>query len=278
MTSPSSANVPTPKRLDSQAYGRFYLVEGQPEPFPSVTHVLSCLGKPALINWAAREERKLVFEAAADLYVDTHQTPLMMRPVYLDVLEKRVTKTKAHKRQLEKAGEIGSQVHHRVEWQLRKDAGQVVGPEPPMSADAAVAYVKFEEWSLREHLKPLFLEQPIWSTKHRYAGTLDFYGLVGKTPVLIDWKTSSAVFPEMHLQVGAYMHALYEIKIGKPKAGFIVRFPKKAGDDMEVVEILDWKQRFREFLKVRAMFDIWYAWERAYQDKREAEKAARVAS
>jgi hypothetical protein len=57
-------------------------------------------------------------------------------------------------------------------------------------------------------------------------------------------------------------------------AGFLVRFPKKTTDTFEVQEVVDWRARFKEFLKVRAMFDVWYAWERAYQEKRQAAKGA----
>jgi hypothetical protein len=277
MTSPSSLTTPTlpaPKRLDSQAYGRFYQIEGQVEQFPSVTHVLSCLGKPALINWAASEERKLIVESAADLYQDAHGTPLMLRAVYTDTLLKRVTKIKAHQRQLAKAGEVGTQVHNMAEWWLRKQAGQVVGPEPPLSPEAAVAFVHFQSWATEAKLKPVFLEVPVWSVRHRYAGTMDVYGYLGRDRVVIDFKTSGALYPEYHLQVAAYMHALHEMKQGRPTRGFLVRFPKKPTDTFEVQEVTTWRERFKEFLKVRAMFDVWYAWERAYQEKREAAKGA----
>lgn len=260
--------IPTVRRLDSLAYGPFYQVEGQSEPFPSVAAVLSCLGQSDLLNGAASEERKLIVDAAADLYQDAHGTPLMLRAVYTDTLLKRVTKVKAHQRQLAKAGEIGSQVHRMVEWWLRKNHGQQVGPEPPLSPDAAVAFVKFEEWAIGQHLIPGFLEVPVWSVKYRYAGTLDFYGWLRKTPVVLDWKTSSAVYLEHHLQVASYMHALRELKQGVPKTAFIVRFPKKAGESMEIVEVVDWRQRFKEFLKVRAVWEVWHGWQRAQQEKR----------
>lgn len=267
-----------PMRLDSAAFGRFYQIEGLAEPVPSVTHVLSCLGKPALINWAASEERKLIVDAAADLYQDAHGTPLMLRAAYTDTLLKRVTKVKAHQKQLAKAGEIGTQVHHRVEWQLRKDAGQLVGPEPPLSPDAVVAYTKFQDWALRGKLRPVYLEQTVWSVKYQYAGTLDFFGYLDKVPVICDWKTSSAIFPEYHTQVAAYWQALREMKIANAKRAYIVRFPKKVGEEMEVQEVEHLHERFLEFLKIRKMFDVWYTWEEAYQKKREAEKAARGAA
>lgn len=281
MTSPSSPFVvagPKPVRSDS-AFGRFYQVEGQPEPFPSVTHVLSCLGKPALINWAASEERKLVLEAAADLYVDTARLPQpMMRTAYVESLLTRLTKVKAHQKQLAKAGEVGTQLHNMAEWFLRKQAGQVVGPEPPLSAEAAVSFQHFQTWVADIKLQPAFLEQTVWSTKYRYAGTLDVFGRLGKHQVVIDFKTSSALYAEYDLQVAAYVQAIREMKQGTPTHGFLVRFPKKATDTFEVREIPDWRARFKEFLKVRQMFDVWYAWERAYQEKRQAAKDAAKAA
>src|SRR5260370_823910 len=56
-------------RVDSRS-GRFYHIEGDDDPYVSVTHALSCIAKPALINWAANQERSLVMDASADLYQD----------------------------------------------------------------------------------------------------------------------------------------------------------------------------------------------------------------
>jgi hypothetical protein len=278
--SPSSLyeRLTKPVQLNSAEFGRFYQVEGLVEPVPSVTHVLSCLGKPALMNWAASEERKLIVDAAADLYQDAHGTPLMLRAVYTDTLLKRVTKVKAHQKALAKAGEVGTQVHNMAEWFLRKRMGQEVGPEPPLSPEAAVAFTHFQNWIAETHLRVGFLETPVWSTKYGYAGTMDVYGWVGEgknpTPVVIDFKTSGALYPEYHLQVAAYIAALREMKCGYAKTGFLVRFPKKPTDTFEVQEVTDWRARFAEFKKVRAMFSVWYAWERAYQEKRQAAKVA----
>jgi hypothetical protein len=66
--SPSSAA----ERLSvDQGYGRTsrrYRIPGTDEAYDSVTSILSAIGKPALINWAANQERALVMEAAANLH------------------------------------------------------------------------------------------------------------------------------------------------------------------------------------------------------------------
>src|SRR6185295_4143635 len=73
------------KRQDGPS-GRFYLVDG--EPLPSVTHILQVIGKPALINWAANQERTLVIEAAADLYEDVAKLAKQLpRSAYITTLQ-----------------------------------------------------------------------------------------------------------------------------------------------------------------------------------------------
>ena len=89
--------------------GRFYDITdatGADAPLPvSVTTILGAITKPALVDWAAKEERTLVTEAAAALYADTQQlaTPLP-RAAYLLALEQRLGQTKAHVKALAAGG------------------------------------------------------------------------------------------------------------------------------------------------------------------------------
>jgi len=267
----------TAKRRDSQTLGRFYELPESRVMVPSVTHVLSCLGKPALINWAANQERAAVSEAAADLYEDMRDCKPMSRMSYLATLQARLSKVKAHQRELAKAAEIGTQVHGYIEWSLRKAMGQAVPPEPRLSSEAVVAFSHFQEWMITVHLKPLFIEQTIWSSAGGYAGTLDLLAEVNGVPTVIDFKTSSAIYPEMSLQVAAYIHAVREMGFAQPDAGMIVRLPKTQADTFEVGTVTDWLERYNEFLAVRAMWDVWYGWEKAYQDARAAKKAEAAA-
>jgi hypothetical protein len=90
MLSPSSAA----ERLSvDQGYGRTsrrYRIPGTDEAYDSVTSILSAIGKPALINWAANQERALVMEAAANLHEDLPVgAPRMSRLAYLATLQTR---------------------------------------------------------------------------------------------------------------------------------------------------------------------------------------------
>jgi len=262
-------------RLDTRA-GRFYQVDGADEPLPSVTHILGCIGKPALINWAANQERLLVTETSADLYEDLAklQKPLT-RTAYVTTLQGRIGKTKAHQQELLKAGEIGTQVHRLIEWRLRRDLGQVIGPEPKVVDDAQWAFMAWEDWATSVALKPLFIEQTVFSLTHGYAGTMDLLAEVNGEPTLVDFKTGKAVYAEAHLQNVAYQVALSEMGHGQPSGGLILRLPKVQTDpDFEAVEVPPVSELFPVFLAVKEVWRWWYAGEQAYRARRESTKVA----
>ena len=254
--------------------GRFYLVDG--ESLPSVTHILQVIGKPALINWAANQERTLVMDAAADLYEDLCKIPTPMpRTAYLTTLQARLGKVKAHKRELEKAGEIGAQVHHLVEWNLRRELGQTVGPEPRVVDDAQWAFMSFQDWANSVDLKPKHIEQTVFSRVHGYAGTMDLLAEVNGVLILIDFKTGKAIYAEAFLQNAAYQVALSEMGHSTPTGGLIVRLPKIQTDPaFEVAAVPPVVDLFPTFLAAKELWKWWFAQEEKYRARVAAAKAS----
>lgn len=257
-------------RVDG-ASGRFYDVDGR--LLPSVTHILQCIGKPALIQWAAKEERLMVMEAAADLYEDVHGTPKMSRPTYIATLDGRIGKVRANQKLLAKAGEIGTQVHALVEWNIRKRLQQKVGPEPKVEEKALWAFMAWEDWAKSVNLKPLLIEQQVFSLTYGYAGTMDLLAEVNGLVTLVDFKTGKAVYAEAHLQNVAYQAALIEMGHLKPDQGMIVRLPKNETDPgFEAVTCPSVADLLPTFLHVKSVWEWWFAGEQAYREKREAAK------
>jgi hypothetical protein len=208
--------------------GRFYQTpDGE---FPSVTTILSSIGKPALINWAAKTEREFVLEAAANLYEDAHDTPKMARPTFITTLLSRLGKEKAHTKEIAKASAIGSQVHALIEWTMRAKLLQKVGPAPSISPKGMWAFSVFEKWSSRVGLKPFLIEQTVYSSTYGYAGTMDLLAEIEGKLTVVDWKTGKAIYLEAHLQNAAYRHALREMGHGDAEQGIIVRLPKDEKD------------------------------------------------
>jgi len=264
---------PSPKRVDSSIAGRFYEVDG--EKLPSVTHILSVIGKPALVHWAANQERLMVTEAAADLYEDLAAiTKPMPRTAYITTLQGRIGKTKAHQKELAKASDIGTQVHALIEWRLRQSLGQALGPEPRVVDDAQWAYMAYEDWSKSVHLQPRFVEQTVYSRVHGYAGTMDLLAEVDGQQRLVDFKTGKAIYPESFLQSAAYQVAMSEMGHDRPVGGLIVRLPKNQDDPaFEVAEVPPVEVLFPVFLAVKDVWKWSYANDEQYRTRQEARKA-----
>lgn len=252
------------RRWEAGNYGgRHYEVEAG-VLLPSVTNILSAIGKPALIGWAAKTERELCLSAACALWSEVPLTGKRMEPmVYRATLESRIGKQKAHARELAKAGEIGNQVHALIEWNLRREMGQKVGPQPVIADAAQWAFMAYEDWRKQSGLRPVAIEQVVWSRMHGYAGTMDVLGEidvpgVGRAMAVLDWKSGKAIYGESSLQNAAYVQALIEMGIAAPPLhGLIVRLPKVDTDpEFEVKHIHadEQPELFRVFLAAR---DLW---------------------
>ena len=260
------------ERKDS-ASGRFYHVDRH--DYPSVTHILACLAKPALINWAASEERKLVSAVAADIHQEFATLQVSDRGKYLMLLESRLGKEKAHRRTLAKASDIGIQVHHLIEWQMRSRLRLPVGPEPSVVDDAKWAVMAFEDWAKAVNLEPLAVERIVYSASHGYAGTLDLLAKVEGVVTVVDFKTGKAVYPEAFLQNVAYQMAVGELGIDQPQRGVIVRLPKVQTDPgFEAVQVPSVGTLFPTFLAVKQVWLWWWAQEEANRAAWQARKTA----
>jgi hypothetical protein len=243
--------------------GRFY-DEVTGEAYPSVTTIIGgAVAKPALIGWAATTEREMVTDCAGSLYAELMKEigpdggyVEYSKLAFITKLQERLGKQKAHQKALEKAGDIGGQAHRFIEWKLRTELLQDVGPSPEIGPEAAIAVNAWQEWRETVNLKPLAVESQVVSKTYGYAGTTDYLcAEVNGIETLVDWKTSKAIFPEMFLQAAAYWSAVREMQVGNPQQALIVRLPKTVEQPgFEVVPVEDLPGKFQTFLHV---FELW---------------------
>jgi hypothetical protein len=248
--------------------GRFYKVDG--ELYPSVTHVLTAINKPALVPWAAKQERQAVSDAAAAVYTELSAAGSRYPASWFaSALAAKLGTVKAHQRTLEREGDIGDQAHKAIEWLLRTALGAEAGPKPVISAPALIAVTAFKAWAARVSLKPILIERIVYSKRHRYAGTLDLLARVDGVLTTIDFKTGKAVYAEAHLQAAAYAAALLEMGYREPAQSVIVRLPKVAGDPpVEVVPVTDAAALLPVFLATRALWEWTHAQEQAFKARK----------
>lgn len=238
----------------------------------SVTTVLKVIDKPFVDKWTVNTEREYVIDASADLYCDL---PLdcqrMSRMAYVETLRHRLGKTKAHQKASLEATAIGDAAHRRVEWELRRRLGKARRrPEPVCTGEALWAYQEWEKWWDGCGLEPVAIEQEVWSEVHGYQGTADLLAkdTAGEL-VLVDLKTSKAVYQEYELQVAAYAHAVNEMGLGPCGKGLIVRLPKHANDPgFETKEIESFGDIFPVFLNALELWKWQEQHAAAYREKK----------
>jgi hypothetical protein len=201
------------------AQGSYHTLEDGTR-LPRVTSILDAISKARLVSWAARVEREHVVRVASEMgQVDTLSLGANLGQY-------------AHERELEEANAIGSAVHTRIEWRLKRELGREVGPKPFLNGPGLIAYTAWTRWREAVELKPIHIEQRVWSRTHGYAGTMDLFCEmtlpgVGRVFSLPDWKTSKRIYGEAGIQNAAYTEALVEMGHAKhPISGVIVRLPK----------------------------------------------------
>jgi hypothetical protein len=241
--------------------GRFYeLPDGT--KLPSVTTLLSAIAKPALINWASYGARDATIAAARAIYEasDGDISPASFEAA----LRKTLGKRPAHLAKSDEALDIGTLVHARIEAETRRELGEAVElPEiPETDVDGTPhpawnALASYHHWRMDHDVKPIAVEQRVYSVELGFAGTCDLVAYVDGVLTIADYKTSKAVYPEYRLQIAAY-RAAYNTDAGANFiGGLILRFPKERGDAFEAADVPweDQESLMRVFLAAK---EIWH--------------------
>lgn len=240
------AGVSTIKRGGS----RFYI---DPEDghikVPGVTSVVGMLPKDFLTFWAAKESA----EAAVTNWDIVSQLVQRDPAGAVDYLKN------AHRRKSKAASDLGSAAHDLFERQAR---GDVINPRH-VHQDIK-AHVRWFDQFLQE-VQPEFLhlEETVWSDTHHYAGSFDAIARIDGETVILDWKTSKAVYDSVALQLSAYRYA---DRIILADTGESVDVPDLSGgavlhvrpEGWQFVPVACGEDVFRAFLALRDVFD----WER----------------
>jgi hypothetical protein len=208
---------------------------------PGVTSVLKdIIAKPDLMRWPLNEACKLLFGAKWDDNLKKYfydPKTAVLKPgeeydagKYQEFLESGLS---ASNRKSDNSVEIGHYAHYLVEltlWSYKfrvanfdalKHLQDVVKPSDDTMKTLRVIYESFVKWweSLcRSHrVQVIWTEQPVYSRKFGYCGTLDICLMVDGKVIVLDFKTTNrstkaplGVYAEYFLQLAAYSYALQE--------------------------------------------------------------------
>lgn len=188
----SSRSAPAPPAFARRNFGRSHAYYLNGQKLQGVTSIIrDGVPAPGLIGWAART----VAEYAAD-HMDQLRDLSEQRNAIIGLLSNVPNDVR------DTAAIRGQDVHRLAEL---LHAGEDVDVPEHLTGHVD-AYLRFlQDWDPRDEL----VERPVFSVRHRYAGTLDLIARLkdGKR-WLIDLKTSrSGPYGEVALQLAAYRFA-----------------------------------------------------------------------
>jgi len=170
--------------------------------YPSVTGITGMLDKPALIGWAAR--------CAADYVKDNIDIVRDVIDVHRgeQILEEA---KKAYAIKRDTAADSGTKCHKAIEMYIQ--AGSFDSEIKDYLGDdeqAVTGFEAFQEWESVNNVTWKETECEVVSVLWGYAGRFDAIAEVNGVRYLIDFKTSSGIYPEMTYQLCAYKQAYNE--------------------------------------------------------------------
>lgn len=244
---------------------RFYVHPEKREIIhPGVTSVIGMLPKPFLQHWASKMTAELAVDSI-DFVANMAERDRDGAIDYLKGAARRYTKVRAN---------IGSEAHDLFERLIR---GEHVG----RVRDDLEPYVRhFREFMDAVNPELVRAEDVAWSDTHGYAGSFDVVMYVwldaagNPTPdrsgerhlIMGDWKTSKATYPDVALQMAAYMNADFMID---PDG---VRTPMPKFDGAAVLHVTDSEWAFKPVATGPEVFDQFLTLRKTFDWDREGNK------
>lgn len=202
-----------------------------------VTTILSCISKPQLMPWCAKEEREGIMDIVNNMPQDNWKMDKDGQyNSRIELPEKYFYETKR-----DTAASVGTICHFMCECYLKNQEPDLSEFPKEQVSLAENGFIKFLEFWEKSGLKIVHTEYPLVHPTLNYGGTLDCVcedqdGNI----VLLDLKTSKALYPEMFGQIAAYKelwnYTTYLRKDGVIKRTIIIRIGKTEANDLEIRE------------------------------------------
>lgn len=238
----------TTPRLVRRNYGRGHGYKIDGEKAAGVTTAIDVLDKPALRNWYAEQAAK----RAVDEWDRIAEMPVSQRLEYIRYgARDKVTAASLR----------GTEIHDLGDKLAKGEDVDV----PPEHVGPVEAYARWlDKWDVEIFAS----ETPLANVTHRYAGTADLWGRVGRRDnamCLLDIKTGKGVYNETGLQLAGYRFA----EIMQPKKGEEIVVPSVdlvyvahvLPDDVRMLPVRADAEVWRDFLYVLQVYRARQSWE-----------------
>ena len=108
------------------------------------------------------------------------------------------------------AADSGTCTHYHVECHIKGEEMNLENFTQDQINKAETGYLAFLEWEMNNKLEYTHIEYPVVSELYEYGGTVDMVAKKNGSLLMIDLKTSKAIYPSHKIQLAAYVHAYNE--------------------------------------------------------------------
>ena len=126
---------------------------------------------------------------------------------------------KNHRDVAQKAADAGTIAHYLIECDIKGITPDISSYQQEQLDKAETCLLNFLEWKKMVNLQTLTTEVHLVSEIYGYGATPDLVGVVIDKLSLIDWKSSSGLYPDYLIQLAAYKVAWEENNPDKPLEG-----------------------------------------------------------
>jgi len=157
----------------------------------------------------------------------------------------------------DKAAEAGGIAHDMIEAHiLKKPFPDCMQHPEELQKKARNAFEQYLEWRGQTSIEILETETPYVSEAHQFGGTIDALGRDAKgRTILLDWKTSNAVYQDYLIQLAAYALLLEECTVHRPQGFHLLRISKESADFAHHF-FGELEEAKRAFILMRELYDI----------------------
>jgi hypothetical protein len=215
--------------ITTHRYGQGHYYEMGGKKVPTVTQIASHGLDPAILEgW---KKKKL---GEATRYVQARYSGRVLDDELMSTMALEI------EARYQMLTHVGDRVHAFAESIMKDEPYEIVYPEDELFVTS------FKQFRADVDLRPLAVEVPVGSLKHKYAGRLDFLAVVGDRVCIVDIKSGSGVFDSHHRQVAGYSIALTEM-YGYPQHDGLILHLKPDGYDLVEVNLLTAIPQFLEW-------------------------------
>lgn len=191
---------------------------------PGVTTITGILAKPALIHWAW------------DLGIQG----------------------KDYKKYKNNLADIGTLTHEMIVCFCKGETPDTSDYSNKQIEQAEKCFAKFKNWLNQNPVEFIFAEKPFVSEKYRYGGTLDSLARRKNNGniILLDYKTSKAVYGEQFLQLSGYHNLVHENTDYRIDENIILRIGRDDIEGFEAIPRKDLKIEWEFFKHCKSVYDL----------------------